>query len=130
MAGWLAGWLACWHADVADFRKCLGIEASKQASKQGRPVLLLSQILQESNHWKALDEIYTIHMLSHRSDLIISEKFCLFAFCGKMFQNSFLMKFCRNSADILKNVDMHDFPNIFNFPANIEFSIPEFYKEF
>ena len=30
------------------------------------------QILQENIRWKALDEIYTIYMLLHRSDLNIS----------------------------------------------------------
>ena len=32
------------------------------------------QILQENIRWKALDEIYKIYMLLHRSDLNISEK--------------------------------------------------------
>ena len=33
------------------------------------------QILQETIRWKALDEIYKIYMLLHRSDLNISENF-------------------------------------------------------
>ena len=33
------------------------------------------QILQEHIRWKALDEIYKIYMLLHRSDLNISEDF-------------------------------------------------------
>ena len=32
-------------------------------------------ILQENVRWKALDEIYKIYMLLHRSDLNISENF-------------------------------------------------------
>ena len=32
------------------------------------------QILQENIRWKALDKIYKIYMLLHRSDLNISEK--------------------------------------------------------
>ena len=33
------------------------------------------QILQETIRWKALDDIYKIYVLLHRSDLNISEKF-------------------------------------------------------
>ena len=38
-------------------------------------LLYRRQILQENIRWKALDEIYKIYMLLHRSDLNISEKF-------------------------------------------------------
>ena len=38
-------------------------------------LLYRRQILQESIRWKALDEIYKIYMLLHRSDLNISENF-------------------------------------------------------
>ena len=37
-----------------------------------RSLLYRRQILQESIRWKALDEIYKIYMLLHRSDLNIS----------------------------------------------------------
>ena len=40
-----------------------------------RSLLYRRQILQENIHWKALDEIYKIYMLLHRSDLNISENF-------------------------------------------------------
>ena len=42
---------------------------------EARSLLDRRQILQENIHWKALDEIYKIYMLLHRSDLNISEKF-------------------------------------------------------
>ena len=45
---------------------------------KARSLLYRRQILQEvSEHirWKALDEIYKIYMLLHRSDLNISENF-------------------------------------------------------
>ena len=41
---------------------------------RARSLLYRRQILQENIRWKALDEIYTIYMLLHRSDLNISEK--------------------------------------------------------
>ena len=53
-----------------------------------RTRLYRSQILQENIRWKALDGIYKIYMLLHRSDLNISEKsrqtfshFSAFFFC-------------------------------------------------
>ena len=49
----------------------------RQMSKlyRARSLLCRRQILQENIRWKALDEIYKIYMLLHRSDLNISEKF-------------------------------------------------------
>ena len=41
---------------------------------RARSLLYRRQILQENIRWKALDEIYKIYMLFHRSDLNISEK--------------------------------------------------------
>ena len=41
---------------------------------KARSLLDRPQILQEDIRWKALDEIYKIYMLLHRSDLNISEK--------------------------------------------------------
>ena len=40
---------------------------------KARSLLYRRQILQENIRWKALDEIYKIYMLLHRSDLNISE---------------------------------------------------------
>ena len=40
-----------------------------------RSLLYRRQLLQETIRWKALDEIYKIYMLLHRSDLKISESF-------------------------------------------------------
>ena len=40
-----------------------------------RSLLYRRQILQVNIRWKALDEIYKIYMLLHRSDLNISENF-------------------------------------------------------
>ena len=62
-----------------------------------RSLLHRRQILQENIRWKALDEIYKIYMLLQRSDLNISENFCLFFlhFFGKNLQNSFFsLLFC------------------------------------
>ena len=42
---------------------------------KARSLLYRRQILQENIRWKALDEIYKIYMLMHRSDLNISENF-------------------------------------------------------
>ena len=92
-----------------------------------RSLLYRRQILQQNIRWKALDEIYKIYMLLHRSDLNISEtfrqkfshflvkflqKFVIFEFFSVIVAQM-LMKFCRNFADILENVE--------NF-RNFEFS--------
>ena len=42
---------------------------------KARSMLYRRQIVQENIRWKALDEIYKIYMLLHRSDLSISENF-------------------------------------------------------
>ena len=42
---------------------------------RARSLLYRRQILQVNIRWKALDEIYKIYMLLHRSDLNISEFF-------------------------------------------------------
>ena len=42
---------------------------------KARSLLYRSQILQENIRWKALDEIYKIYMLLHRSELNILAKF-------------------------------------------------------
>ena len=42
---------------------------------RARSLLYRRQFLQENIRWKALDEIYKIYMLLHRSDLNISENF-------------------------------------------------------
>ena len=41
---------------------------------RARSLLYRRQILQENIRWEALDEIYKMYMLLHRSDLNISEK--------------------------------------------------------
>ena len=81
---------------------------------RARSLLYRRQILQvntrwNSYRWKALDEIYKIYMLLHRSDLNISD---FFRFFGKNLQTfvifeffslifaQILMKFYRNFADI------------------------------
>ena len=96
-----------------------------------RSRLYRSRILQVSIRWKALDEIYKMYMLLHRSDLNISEnfrqffshflakictnsgrsvlkkmhKFVIFEFFSLIFAQ-ILMKFCRNFADKLENVEI------------------------
>ena len=47
--------------------------------------------LQVNTRWKALDEIYKIYMLLHRSDLNISENF-------RQTSSHFLAKCCKNSS--------------------------------
>ena len=42
---------------------------------EARSLLYRRQILQETIRWKALDDIYKIYVLLHRSDLNISENF-------------------------------------------------------
>ena len=56
---------------------------------RARSRLYRRQILQENIRWKALDEIYKIYMLLHRSDLNISENFrqTFFAFFGENLLN-------------------------------------------
>ena len=53
-------------------------------------LLYRRQILQENIRWKALDEIYKIHMLLHRSGLNMSGNFSsnFFAFFGKILQKN------------------------------------------
>ena len=60
---------------------------------RARSLLYRRQIVQVNIRWKALDEIYKIYMLLHRSDLNISKKFRqnLFAFFGKILQNSLFL---------------------------------------
>ena len=59
---------------------------------KARSLLYRRQILQENIRWKALDEIYKIYMLLHRSDVNISAKFrqSFFPFFGKFLQNLFI----------------------------------------
>ena len=86
---------------------------------RARSLLYRRQILQENIRWKALDEIYKIYMLLHRSDLNISEivhqivshflqnlqNFVIFEFFSLIFAQ-ILIKFCRNFADNLENVEI------------------------
>ena len=67
---------------------------------RARSLLYRRQILQVnirwnklSFRWKALDEIYKIYMLLHRSDLNISEFF-------RQFFSDFLVKICKNSLSL------------------------------
>ena len=83
---------------------------------RARSLLYRRQILQQNIRWKALDEIYKIYMLLHRSDLNISEKnrqtFSHFRQNLPMFeimslnfvQN--LTTFCRNFANIFENAEL------------------------
>ena len=57
---------------------------------RARSLLYRRQILQVNIRWKALDEIYKIYMLLHRSDLNILEMF-------RQFFSHFLAKICKNS---------------------------------
>ena len=87
---------------------------------RARSLLYRRQILQINIRWKALDEIYKIYMLLHRSDLNISKKKFVqffrifwqkfakiryFEFFSGVFAQ-ILMKFYRNFADNLENVEI------------------------
>ena len=80
---------------------------------KARSLLYRRQMLQEDIRWKALDEIYKIYMLLHRSHLNISEKFRqTFCIVRQNFANirffdffslilaQIFMKFCRDFANI------------------------------
>ena len=62
---------------------------------EARSLLYRRQNLQENIRWKALDEIYKIYMLLHRSDLNISENFrqFFFAFFGKILHKFVIFEF-------------------------------------
>ena len=98
---------------------------------RARSLLYRRQILQENIRWKALDKIYKIYMLLHRSDLNISDTFrqtfphflaklenlnfakigyfrILFGdFCSDF--DEILSEFRRNFVDILENVENLNF---------------------
>ena len=93
---------------------------------KARSLLYRRQILQENIRWKALDEIYKIYMLLHRSDLNISEKirqiFSHFSakfthfrktfieFCSDVDENlSEFRKYFRKLLSMLKNPDFFEF---------------------
>ena len=89
---------------------------------RARSPLYRRQILQENIRWKALDQIYQIYMLLHRSDLNISENFrqtflhflaifakiVIFEFFSLIFAQ-ILMKFYRNFADTFGNAEINIF---------------------
>ena len=65
---------------------------------RARSPLYRRQILQVNIRWKALDEIYKIYMLLHRSDLNISENFRqtfshFFIFLAKLNENFVKIRF-------------------------------------
>ena len=74
---------------------------------RARSLLYRRQILQENIRWKALDEIYKIYMLLHRSDLNISENVRQFfshfaAFFAKIcYFRILFIDFCSNFDEIL-----------------------------
>ena len=73
---------------------------------RARSLLYRRQILQENIRWKALDEIYKIYMLLHRSDLNISEFFVnFFRIFRQIFskENASIQHFSSNFAQILMN---------------------------
>ena len=100
-----------------------------------RSLLYRREILQENIRWKALEEIYKIYMLLHRSDLNISEIFrqkfshflaFFFKFSLLIFLILFidfaqiLMNFCRNFADIWKMLKISD---IFEFSSVLRHAV-------
>ena len=75
---------------------------------RARSLLYRRQILRRNIRWKALDEIYKIYMLLHRSDLNISAKLCqssqtFFRIFGNFCQffNAIFQHFSSNFAQIL-----------------------------
>ena len=96
---------------------------------KARSLLYRRQNLQENIRWKALDEIYKIYMLLHRSDLSISENFrqtfshfsAKIAGVSHIRKNSLncaqiLMRFCRNFADIFENIEKSN-PDFFEISS-------------
>ena len=74
-----------------------------------RSLLYRRQILQVNIRWKALDEIYKIYMLLHRSDLIISAKF-RHLFC--VYNISSAKKFAMFSSVVVIFADLNHFNEI------------------
>ena len=87
---------------------------------EARSLLYRRQSLQENIRWKALDEIYKIYMLLHRSDLNISEKFRQTFFFVKFFHN-----FRQNFAIVT-----HFRKVIFEFCSEFDDILSEFHKYF
>ena len=73
---------------------------------RARSLLYRRQILQEIIRWKALDEIYKIYMLLHRSNLDIPENFrqCFFAFVGKVLQTELQVELLSSPPRFLRAV--------------------------
>ena len=90
---------------------------------RARSLLYRRQILQENIRWKALDEIYKICMLLHRSELNISAKFrqTFTRFSAKFWKiryfSTFLIDILMNN---FRNFTEH-FRNVENDGANFEF---------
>ena len=112
---------------------------------RARSLLYRRQILQVTTRWKALDEIYKIYMLLHRSDLNISKikirqnvshflaNFATFRFeLFSLFFAPILMKFCWNFADNLEKNLMLKISEIFEFSyfSNEKFRKIPILKEF
>ena len=70
---------------------------------RARSLLYRRQILQQNMRWKALDEIYKIYMLLHRSDLNISENVrqCFRIFLAQFCKNRFFIDICSDFDEIL-----------------------------
>ena len=92
---------------------------------RARSFLHRRQNLQENIRWKALDEIYKIYMLLHRSDLNISAKFIkqirIFRQCLQIFLVIF-EEFSSNFAQILMNI-YRMFANYYSILETIEHSL-------
>ena len=68
---------------------------------RARSLLHRRQILQENIRWKALDEIYKIYMLLHRSDLNISENSRqLFRVFWQIFAKFIFKNICENPTKV------------------------------
>ena len=101
-------------------RREVNIELNFPPKLRGaRSRLYRRQILQVNIRWKALDESFKIYMLLHRSDLNISESFrqkiphfwqnfakIRYFLFFSLISAQILMKFCRNFADNLENVEI------------------------
>ena len=86
---------------------------------RARSLLYRPQILQVNIRWKALDEIYKIYMLLHRSDVNISAKFRhFFAFFGKICKTYTLIIFIEFCSDFDEKIS--EFRQI--FVKNVEHS--------
>ena len=86
----------CWEVR---YRSSLWFFSQMNKLYRARSPLYRRQSLQENIHWEALDEIYKIYMLLHRSDLNISSEipWCFADFSGNLILQNFEFRIFRSN---------------------------------